>query len=570
MTQNTDSNAESLFRAARKGDKYAFFKLVPNFYKEIYHLVYKIIPSPNRAEQTLKEIFVLAADNVAHIKEGKDLFEWLRKISAIVSLYNLREQPLYNGGDQELPPLSPQFSEVEAVYASFTDLERVVLTLYLQFDYTPEIIAGFITDQTEEGVLQILNDKLERLCYFTPFKECIVDHKSDFIKLVSSYNIPGESPEQVIENKKPEFLDKFADFIDLVRDLFASTPVRTGILDEIQDELINENKIKERHSRKKEIRNQELQSLARSTASQTSSGIGGRAIGKAKSLGYKASFIDVQKLLVTLLILVLTAAGVYGYLEYSKYNTPWSVRALEGDVSINGTTETDLNENEVASTEEASTAEIVIPSQATIKLYPKSTLKLIKGHKEQNIFDVNGTGFELMTNLDTAKFVEFADQPPYSIRFGDVRITTELAQLQCSRILNQIKLNFGWAEVVIGSHRISLASNHSVSIAEGNLLNIPVYAFTDSAQKSRINIMNVKGLDPETLASFIVNSTELDALSLFYLLTKTTIANREMIVSKLESFFPAITDEVRQGLIKEKPESLEYVRGFLKWILLFQ
>ncbi len=195
MTQNTDSNAESLFRAARKGDKYAFFKLVPNFYKEIYHLVYKIIPSPDRAEQTLKEIFVLAADNVAHIKEGKDLFEWLRKISAIVSLYNLREQPLYNGGDQELPPLSPQFSEVEAVYASFTDLERVVLTLYLQFDYTPEIIAGFITDQTEEGVLQILNDKLERLCYFTPFKECIVDHKSDFIKLVSSYNIPGESPE---------------------------------------------------------------------------------------------------------------------------------------------------------------------------------------------------------------------------------------------------------------------------------------------------------------------------------------------------------------------------------------
>ena len=570
MTQRTDSNAESLFKAARKGDKYAFFKLVPNFYKEIYHLVYKIIPSPDRAEETLKEIFVLAADNVAHIKEGKDLFEWLRKISAIVSLYNLREHPLYNGGDQELPPLSPQFSEVEAVYASFTDLERVVLTLYLQFDYTPEIIAGFITDQTEEGVVQILNDKLERLCYFTPFKECIVDHKSDFIKLVSSYNIPGASPEQLVENKKPEFLDKFADFIDLVRDIFASTPVRAGILDEIQDELINENKIKERRSRKKEIRNQELQSLARSTASQTSSGIGGKAIGKAKSLGYKASFIDVQKLLVILLILVLTGAGVYGYLEYSKFNTPWSVRALEGDVSINGTTETDLNENEVASTEEASTAEIIIPSEATIKLYPKTTLKLIKGHKEQNIFDVNGTGFELMTNLDTGKFVEFADQPPYSIRFEDVRITTEMAQLQCSRILNQIKLNFGWAEIVIENHRISLSSNYSVSIAKGNLLYIPVYAFTDSAQKSRINIMNEKGLDPETLASFIVNSTELDALSLLYLLTKTTTANREMIVSKLESFFPAITDEVKQGLINEKPDSLEYVRGFLKWILLFQ
>ena len=570
MTQHTDSNAESLFRAARKGDKYAFFKLVPDFYKDIYHLVYKIIPSPDRADETLKEIFVLAADNVAHIKEGKDLFEWLRKIAAILSLYNLREHPLYNGGDTELPPLSPEFSEVEAVYASFTDLERVVLTLYLQFDYTPDIIAGFITDQTEEGVRQILTDKLERLCYFTPFKECIVDHKSDFIKLVSSYNIPGASPEEVIENKKPEFLDKFADFIDLIRELFSSTQVKAEILDEIQDELINENKIKERNSRKREIRNQELQSLARSTASQTSSGIGGKAIGKAKSLGYKASFIDVQKLLVTLLVIVLVAAGVYGYLEYSKFNTPWSVRALEGDVSINGTTETDLNEKEVASTEEGSTAEIVIPSQATIKLYPKSTLKLIKGHREQNIFDVNGNGFELMTNLDTGKFVEFADQPPFSIRFGDIRITTEIAQLQCSRALNMIKLNFGWAEVVIGNHRIPLASNYSVSISNGNLLYIPAYAFTDSAQKSRINIMNEKGLDPETLAAFIVNSSELDALSLLYLLSKTTTANREMIATKLESFFPAITDEIRQGLINENPDALEYVRGFLKWILLFQ
>lgn len=570
MIQEHDTNAESLFKAARKGDKYAFFKLVPNFYEDLYHLVYKIIPTPERADETLKEIFVLAADNVAHIKEGKDLSEWLRKIAAIVSLYNLREHPLYNGGEQELPPLSVEFSEVETVYASFTDLERVVLTLYLQFDYPPTTIAGFISDQTEESVKAILNDKLERLCYFSPFRECIVEHKDDFLRLIEAYNLPDTSPNEIVQNKKPEFLDKFSDFIDLARDLFSSISVNPAILDEIQDELINENKIKERNSKKREIRNQELHQLARTTASQTSTGIRGKAVGRAKSLGYKASFIDVQKLVIMLVIIVLVAVGIYGYIQYSKYNTPWDVKALEGDVSINGTTETDLHEQEVVTTDAAATAEIIIPSQATIKLFHKSTLKLIKGHKEQNIFDVTGTGFELMTNIDTGKFVEFSDLPPFSIRLGDMRITTEIAQLQCSKVLNLIKLSFGWVDVVKGNHRISLSSNYSVSIAESNLLYIPVYAYTDSAQKSRINILNEKGLDTEVLAAFIVNSTELDALSLLYLLSKTTTANREMIATKLENFYPAISDEVRQGLINENPEAFEYVRGFLKWNLLFQ
>ena len=94
MSKLNESNAESLFRAARNGDKYAFSKLIPNFYQDIYTIIFKIIPSETAAQDSLVETFVLAAENVQFVKEDKDFFEWLRKIATVVALYNLREKPL--------------------------------------------------------------------------------------------------------------------------------------------------------------------------------------------------------------------------------------------------------------------------------------------------------------------------------------------------------------------------------------------------------------------------------------------------------------------------------------------
>jgi DNA-directed RNA polymerase specialized sigma24 family protein len=182
MSKLNESNAESLFRAARNGDKYAFSKLIPNFYQDIYTIIFKIIPSETAAQDSLVETFVLAAENVQFVKEDKDFFEWLRKIATVVALYNLREKPLYNGGDSEIPPKYPGFSKLEELYASFTDVERVIITLYLELDYDPEKIAGYITDQTKESIQQLLNEKLERLCFFTESKSLVTGDKNRFLR----------------------------------------------------------------------------------------------------------------------------------------------------------------------------------------------------------------------------------------------------------------------------------------------------------------------------------------------------------------------------------------------------
>lgn len=561
MTDRTEQNAEALFVAARKGDKYAFFKLIPGFYREIYSLVFRVIPDRERAEEVLTEIFVLAADNIAHVKEDRDVFEWLRKLSIIVALYNLRGHPLYNGGRDEIPPFQESFSEVEKVYASLTDIERVVLALYLQFDYSPANIAGFVTGETEEGITALLLTKLERLAFFSGFKELVTIHKDDFHKLVvlhgaGSGDVPADTS------------DSYIKFIDLCCNLFSDIAVRDALLEIIRDELINEDKIKARHSRKKEERSIELNRLAESTARQAASPLTMKADVLMKKMVMRSGLIDRRNLVLTLMAIAIVAAGVWGYIYYSKFNLPWNLSRVDGSVSVNGTVVLEAAEGDSVTTGPASSVKIEIGKQGTITLFENSKMIPVKGHVEENIFSFSGTGFKLVSRIDTSTFFEYSDIPPFRIKLPAFDILTEIIDMEASP--NRVTVHFGWAEVLANGESVFLASDHSVDMSPGLKMHVPVFAGTDSSQKARIEFLNTKGLYGSALTEFIVSAADHDALSLIYLLKKTTKEDRGRIAAKLEEYFPAIDDEVKKGLIEENAETLDYVTGFLKWLLLFR
>lgn len=561
MTDRTEQNAEALFVAARKGDKYAFFKLIPGFYREIYSLVFRVIPDRERAEEVLTEIFVLAADNIAHVKEDRDVFEWLRKLSIIVALYNLRGHPLYNGGRDDIPPFQESFSEVEKVYASLTDIERVVLALYLQFDYSPANIAGFVTGETEEGITALLLTKLERLAFFSGFKELVTIHKDDFHKLVvlhgtGSGDVPADTS------------DSYIKFIDLCCNLFSDIAVRDALLEIIRDELINEDKIKARHSRKKEERSIELNRLAESTARQAASPLTMKADVLMKKMVMRSGLIDRRNLVLTLVAIAIVAAGVWGYIYYSKFNLPWNLSQVNGSVSVNGTVVLEAAEGDSVTTGPESSVKIEIGKQGTITLLENSKMIPVKGHVEENIFSFSGTEFKLVSRIDTSTFFEYSDIPPFRIKLPAFDILTEIIDMEASP--NRVTVHFGWAEVLANGESVFLASDHSVDMSPGLKMHVPVFAGTDSSQKARIEFLNTKGLYGSALTEFIVSAADHDALSLIYLLKKTTKEDRGRIAAKLEEYFPAIDDEVKKGLIEENAEILDYVTGFLKWLLLFR
>lgn len=569
MSKLNESNAESLFRAARNGDKYAFSKLIPNFYQDIYTIIFKIIPSETPAQDSLVETFVLAAENVQFVKEDKDLFEWLRKIATVVALYNLREKPLYNGGDHEIPPKYPGFSKIEEIYVSFTDLERVIITLYIELDYDLEKIAGYITDQTKESIQQLLNEKLERLCFFTDSKSLVTGDKTDFFSLIENHNLEDQTKIDQFKNEKPEIFDLFTDFFDSCSAIFSGIKVKATIIDDIRDELINESKINERNYRRQEQRNRDLNKIAAETARHTSSSIGSKTAGKVKKIAFRTGTLDPRNLIIIVISLIVIAAAVYGYIEYSKVNTPWTITAVKGDASVNGTSITDINEGDVVSVAEASTAEVTIPGQGVIRLFSNTSLTLRNGHREDNRFDINGSHFELSTMIDTSNFVEFADDPPFRINVGKISISTEIAALKYFDDSKTLILDFGWLEVKTGNEIIPLATGHSVDLSPNNLLFIPMNSASDSSQKNRISIMNREGLKDDIFATFIVNATESEALAMVYLVKRSSGTLREKLVMKMEELFPAIEPDVRNGLLKLDQDAFIYLTGFLKWNLLF-
>lgn len=569
MTDRTEQNAEALFVAARKGDKYAFFKLIPGFYKDIYSLIFRVMPDNARAEEVLKDIFVLAADNIAHVKEDRDVFEWLRKLSIIVTLYDLRDHPLYNGREGEFPPRLESFSEIERLYASLTDIERVVLTLYLQFDYSPATISGFISGESEEGINSLLSSKLERLCYFSSRKELVTHHKDDFYRLIRIQGAMLADDELNKEGIDPEVSGLFIEFIDSCCNLFPDITVRESILEDIRDELINEDKIKARKSRKKEAMTVELNKIAETTARQGASPITLKAGIAVRKMTLRTSMISSWNLIISLIVIAVLAGAVWGYMEYSKYNTPWKLAKVSGDVSVNGTSETEVNTGDALTTGPASSVELIIPDQANIKLQANSLLTLISGHKESNEFEYSGPGFNLLTRLDTTGFVEFADIPPFRIKIPGYEILTEVANLVYDSAAASLHLHFGWADVKGNGDITFLSSGYSVDLSPGLKLHVPLYESADSAQKARIVSINSTGINDASLSDFIIHAQQQDALSLLYLISKTTKVQREKIASKMEEMFPAVDDEVKKGLINEDPDTILYVKGFLQWLMLF-
>ncbi|MBK8661121.1 MAG: hypothetical protein IPN18_04670 [Ignavibacteriales bacterium] len=259
---------------------------------------------------------------------------------------------------------------------------------------------------------------------------------------------------------------------------------------------------------------------------------------------------------------MVIAAAVYGYIEYSKFNTPWTITAIKGDASVNGTSVTEIHEGDVASVAEASTAEITIPGQGVIKLFPNSSLTLRNGHKEDNRFDINASQFELRTMIDTSNFVEFADIPPFRIKTGNITISTEVAALKYIEATKTLILDFGWLEVKTGNEVIPLASGHFVDLTPNNLLYIPINSASDSSQKSRLLIMNREGLKDDIFAAFVVNATETEALAMVYLVKRSSGILREKLVLKMEELFPAIDPDIRNGLLKLDQDAFIYLTGF--------
>ena len=567
MTDRTDQNAEALFIAARRGDKYAFFKLIPGFYRDIFSLVFKVIPHTERAEEVLTEIFVLAADNISHVKEDRDVFEWLRKLSIIVALYDLRAKPLFNDSPGELAPLQPEFNETEKVYASLTDVERVVLTLFLQFDYSPAEIAGYVTGETENSIKSLLFTKLERLGFFSGIKGMVTENREWFYRLIELHGDPAIQNSAEAEGIPKEITEKFMEFIDFCSNLFPGIVVKESILAIIRDELIDENKIRARRSRKKDERARELNRIAENTARQTASPLGHKADVIVKKMAFRSGLIDRRRILLTLLTLAVISGTLYAYIYFSKFNTPWMLSSPDGDVAVNGTVNLEANVGDSVTTGPGSSVKIEIGEQAVVSITENSWLAPVRGHKEQNIFNFRGTGFKLVTRIDTASFFEFADIPPFKIKTPEYEIQTEIANLEAHR--HTVSLEFGWAEVQLKGEKISLASGYSVDVSGDLIMHVPVFEGTDSTQKSRIAFLNKNGLYGSSITDLIVNAQDHDALSLIYLIKKSTRADKERIAAKLAEFYPAIDEEVQQGLVEENGDSIEYVLGFLKWILLF-
>jgi RNA polymerase sigma-70 factor (ECF subfamily) len=125
LKQASTHSADSLVRAAQRGDVRAFEALYHQHAKRLMPMLWRLAGGDNsQAEDWLQEVFVQAWQKIAQVREAAAFSGWLRRIAANIALNERRR-----GG------LSTVDVEAEAVApappwpAADVDLERAIAAL---------------------------------------------------------------------------------------------------------------------------------------------------------------------------------------------------------------------------------------------------------------------------------------------------------------------------------------------------------------------------------------------------------------------------------------------------------
>lgn len=85
-------NEKALLVKAKNGDLAAFEKLIENYQKKVYNIVYRMIGNPDDASELTQEVFIRVFRSIRNFKEESQFSTWIYKIATNICLDEFRKQ----------------------------------------------------------------------------------------------------------------------------------------------------------------------------------------------------------------------------------------------------------------------------------------------------------------------------------------------------------------------------------------------------------------------------------------------------------------------------------------------
>ncbi|OGU55371.1 MAG: hypothetical protein A2V66_04150 [Ignavibacteria bacterium RBG_13_36_8] len=253
-----------------------------------------------------------------------------------------------------------------------------------------------------------------------------------------------------------------------------------------------------------------------------------------------------RKTIIWLFVIIVICAGIYFYIDISKNNSPWSIKLISGLYRVNARIDNSmlLKVNNNLSTDPNSKVGITVPRVSRIELDQNSSITLLKAKDGDNRVKLNkGTlivdskvdrsGLTILTAVISVQ--EIGGR--YSLTVDDVGN-------------NRIEIFEDLVEVTLESKIIPLAANYICEIKKNGEVSVPYHKDAGLVLRQELKNFQYYNGGRSSLSAILSAATEFDALSLWYLLSLTSVYDRLAVYDKLYSFYPVPKGVTQDGIMR--------------------
>lgn len=537
-------------KSAIMGDKESFIAICALHYKSIYRFIYQLHPDVKHSSEETISVFMYAWENLGKYPRDKEMLEWLKEISIIMSIYHLKaEREMAKENIEEGHKYDINFSKLEKAVLEIPDNQRTALFLYNVSGYPISKISRLCGSVKPYEIVDHLSSALKKISKRSDL-ETLKDMNEENFRILINCEENGDISSS---NFNDNTLMEYGQLNTKLSELFMDVAVPEDLLEKIEKRL-NESDIAPELVSKNKNKNTKRNKIKEKTEKTTREALK-RALSQDDSIKeYKRTELltNTKKASVGLIIVSIILGIVFGINYMLSINTPWPVLAEDGKSAVN-----ELNEGD--SINNKTEYEITIPENGSFKLFENSSLSLIKGFEGDNIIKLDEGGLDYKSFKSIHDITEFAEEPSLTIKLPYGILKTEVCELTIDLSdLSSINISEGWCEVIYNDKSIFLGTGYAF-YTENKLL-VP---FRKNSDLLAGNEGNIFGAD--LLLNNIGRCEEGDALTLWHLLSIVDLSKRQIIINKLQELFPIFIDNnFAESILYLKEEELNILLELIK------
>lgn len=375
---------------------------------------------------------------------------------------------------------------------------------------------------------QQLNDQMKREIAFhiRSCENCLTEYKklTKFFLYLKEFPAVQEPPKDIVEMVRITLLHQSNQLYDAKhRD---DSPRGRKLRQEKEKQariLYNQQKAGERRDKKQKVKNPSFFTLNK----------------------------ELKRTIITLLPLFAIALGYFIY-DLHKYNYPWEVRNINGVLLINGTTIANGNwsQDETLTTEDNSSATVLIPKIGTLDIGPLSVLNLVRAKDGSN---------EIQINRGTVTINNSIDMPELIVKAENVDIIDRGGQFTVQNTGYEgaiISVKFAFVELEYNGDTYYIDENYSCKVRSGFRPGIPFHKDASDSLKAAIENFDYKNGGESAVEKIIALAKEHDALTLLALIPQVKQLQRQIIFQEISNRFPPPESVTRAGILRLEQEML--------------